>query len=487
MTEEGTGIPLPGVPVSIRGTTLQVEKTVLSDATGSDVASGLSPGTFFAFTSVPTDRNYVNESFNNQTCSSSCALGAPITVSGTGTTSNVNFALASGGVVTGTVTDARTGAPAPDVIVEIYTVQWSTHGVRSLVSWKTASTRLDGTYSATGLLPTSDNVLSQYFARILPSGTQLGADYGNAIALAAGETVSGIDFTLYGAGDADIVADFGRDYGLWLLGSDNHWQQLHSLSPVAMIRADVDGNHEDDLIVNFGPSIGVYAWMNHADWRFIHAGNPTRMVAADLDHDGRDDLIMVFPGYGVWRWVASDTWTHLHGPDASLIAVNGATLIVDFPGYGLWTYSLMAGWRFLHPLSATTLLVASCGGVLNSGIIDVVVGFPTYGLWCFVDQAGRAQLHQVTPTLTAAGSPGLVVDFGPPDGIWTESVFGWTQIQEMSARSIVLTDRTADGQDDIIIDFRDGHGLWQMKNGALNSSSELHVLSPKSVITGRFH
>jgi hypothetical protein len=215
------------------------------------------------------------------------------------------------------------------------------------------------------------------------------------------------------------------------------------------------------------------------------------MVDADLDRDGRDDLIMVFAGYGVWRWVDADTWTQLHGIDASLIAVNGPTLILDFPGYGLLTYSLAGGWRFLHPLNATTLLVKnlvdSFSGVFHFGINDVVVGFPTYGLWCFVDQWVWIQLHQVTPTLTAAGSPGLVVDFGPPYGIWDKSNVQWTQIQEMSAQSIVLTDRTADGQDDIIIDFRDGQGLWQMKNGALNSSSQLHVLSPRSVITGRFH
>jgi hypothetical protein len=500
VTEDGTGSPLAGVPVSIRGldsarNVRTVVKTVVSDATGHYVATGLAPGIAYdAFTSVSSDRNYLDQLFDHRTCfDCSGSVGDPITVSGTGTTSNIDFALTTGGTITGTVTDARTGAPAPDVTVDIYKVVWSTHGVRSLVSWKTAVTRPDGTYSVTGLPPTSEDALSQYLARILPSGTQLGAEYRDAIALAAGETVSGIDFTLYATGDADIVADFGNDHGLWMLGSDNHWQQLHWMSPVAMIRADVDGNHEDDLIVNFGPATGVWAWMNHATWRFIHPSNPTQMVAADLDRDGRDDLIMAFPSYGVWRWVDSDVWTHLDWLDASLIAVNHGTLIVDFPVYGLWTYSLKGGWRFLHPLSATTLVVDNLvdsfsGGILLSGFNDVVVGFPGYGLWCFVDERYWIQLHQVTPTLTATGSSGLVVDFGPPYGIWTtKSGSGWTQIQEMSAQSIVLADRTADGQDEIIIDFRDGHGLWQMRNAALNTLNQLHVLSPKSVIAGRFH
>jgi len=484
VTEDGTTTPLPGVRVSIVAT-LQAVKAVVTDATGGYVATGLPPGTFFAFTSVPADRNYVDESFDNRPCSGTCTLGTEITVSGAGTTVTADFALAAGGIVAGTVTDARTGAPAPDAIVDIYVLIFNRHLGYQAISVKTAATRLDGTYSVAGLQPGS------YRARILRSGTHLAGTYANEITLSAGATASGIDFALYPAGDAGIVADFGPEHGLWMLGPDGHWQQVHWLSPVGMIRADVDGNHEDDLILNFGPSIGVYAWMNHDSWRFIHPGNPTRMEAADLNQDGRDDLIMVFAGQGVWRWVDTGVWVQLHARDASVIAVNGGSMIADFPGDGLWTYSLARGWSSFHPLNATTLVVqnlldSSIAGMLSSGVNDVVAGFPGYGLWWYVDNAIWGQLHALTPALTAVGSAGLLVDFGPPYGIWRYSSGVWSRIHETSAQSIVLADRTADALDEAIIDFGEGYGLWEMRNHDVNAWSQLHILSPEGVVVGRF-
>jgi hypothetical protein len=275
-----------------------------------------------------------------------------------------------------------------------------------------------------------------------------------------------------------------------MLSSDQHWQQLHGLSPVGMTTGDLDGNREDDLIVNFGVGIGVYAWMNHAQWRFIHPSSPSQMATGDLDGNQHDDLILAFPGYGIWRWVDTDTWSQLHPLDPSKLASGkGYGLIVDFPGHGLWLYA-SSQWSLLHPLSPNTLLVADVlngfsGGVVSSGYPDVVVSFPGQGLWVFVDNNSWTRLHEVTPALTAAGSSGLVVDFGPPYGIWKLG-FPWTQLHQASAQSIALVDRTADAADEVIVDLGAASGLWQITNSNPDTLRQLHAVSPEDVVVGRF-
>jgi hypothetical protein len=403
--------------------------------------------------------------------------------------------------ISGTVTNARTGLGIPNVAVQIY--------APGMPSWEgvvtSAVTGPNGVYVAT--LPgqgtyRAGTLLGPYKAERYNNVEcrRVCMPYaGEVIAVSAGETRGGVDFSLHPTGAADIVADFGPVHGLWMLGANNQWQQLHPLTSLAMISGDFDGNHHDDLAVNFGPNVGVYAWMNHTTWRFVHSLSPTRIVAGDLDNNGRDDLVFVFPGLGVWRWVDTDAWNQIHSLDPGRLAAGfneieprGSELILDFAGLGLWTYGHGSGWRQIHPFNTTTLLAPTMTDrhtlcCISPGGYDVVAGFAGLGLWAFRDGMYWRQQHAVTPRLTAAGfldtdeSADLVIDYGAPYGIWRSN----TQIHPLSADSIVLADRTSNGIDEIIIDFGPGIGLWVLTD--LTAWSHLHGLSPVAVVAGHFH
>src|SRR6185503_967721 len=82
-----------------------------SDGSGHYTTSpGLPAGTYFARTS--NWLGYVNELYNDITCLGCDATnGAPIAITTGATAGGINFALAMGGRIAGTVTDAATGSP----------------------------------------------------------------------------------------------------------------------------------------------------------------------------------------------------------------------------------------------------------------------------------------------------------------------------------------------------------------------------------------
>jgi hypothetical protein len=487
--------------VSVLAPSGQFVKTVPVDiATGSWTATGLPTGSYLARTNLSSTINYIPEAYNNIPClpCPSTSTWTLIGVSGTATTPNINFFLAPGGAVSGTVTDARTGAPGPFVNIQIF----SSTGVFV----KSGSADINGNYSVVGL-PTG-----VHYARTSFSSTYVVELYNNipcpynacsvlsgaALGVAQGGTVSGINFALLPAGAADIVVNFGAPYGLWRLGSDHRWQSIHALSPLATATGDFDGNGHEDLAVNFGPGVGVYAWMNHASWQLIHPASPTQMAAGDLDNNGRDDLIVVFAGYGVWRWVDTGAFNQVHGADASRIAVgdiDGAgadDLVLDFPGAGLWLLLNNTSFSALHALNTTTLVVADING---NGLDDVIVGLVGAGLWAYRDNTTWGFLHGANPVHTVAGrldtntGEDLVVDFGAPYGMYSFRNNGstWALLHPASAQSISMADRTANLIDEVFVDFGAPYGLWQLRdNNTATGWSVLHGGDPLATSVGRF-
>jgi len=47
--------------------------------------------------------------------------------------------------------------------------------------------------------------------------------------------------------------------------NDSTWEQLHGLSPEAMVTGDMDGDTLDDVIVDFGIN-GTWIWINDTSW-----------------------------------------------------------------------------------------------------------------------------------------------------------------------------------------------------------------------------
>lgn len=127
--------------------------------TSSTNASGnysvsLPAGTYVAFTSNFNSLGFVNEIYDNIPCPTVCltatamATGTGIVVASGATVTGKNFALDAGNTLTGTVTDAVSGAPVQNVSVQLRTMTWNTNlGIVSV------GTNAAGVFTIPGLAP----------------------------------------------------------------------------------------------------------------------------------------------------------------------------------------------------------------------------------------------------------------------------------------------------------------------------------------------
>jgi hypothetical protein len=160
VTDEANGTPLAGVEVHVA--TLQAGKFVevggaQTNAAGNFVVNGLPAGTYAAYTQ--NDDGYIDEVLGGLPCLGECdalaLLGTPFTVAGAATTSGLGFALARGGRIAGTVSEAGTGQPIRNANVTVY------DGTGRAVQF--AQTVVNGSYqTASGLLPGS------YYVAVAP-------------------------------------------------------------------------------------------------------------------------------------------------------------------------------------------------------------------------------------------------------------------------------------------------------------------------------
>ena len=199
ITDTGTGTGVAGVWVDIHDATgRHIGSTPQSDASGDYItAFGLPAGTYYAKTNSNT--TYVNEAHNGLPVSTPSSSWTPIVVTGANTTSGINFVLAAGGQIEGTVTDAASGNPlAWHGSVTVYDSQGT---------WMTG-TGLDvsGHYVTTGL-PAGNYFVVAYsdaghIAQIFDGVTCLscGITGGTPVTITVGAKTSGIDFALVRGG-----------------------------------------------------------------------------------------------------------------------------------------------------------------------------------------------------------------------------------------------------------------------------------------------
>jgi hypothetical protein len=187
-------MPVGGTSPSASGST---------NASGAYSISGLTPGSYYV-KAIAT--GHVDELHNNVACiAEDCPMtaGTPVVVTASAVTT-VDFALAPGGRISGTVRRAADGSAVGQVQVRIYNASTSVIGSRL--------TAADGTYAFPELTTGS------YFARVLGSGFTT-VDYihelyggvqcphlapasdcriasGTPIAVTVGATTAGIDFSL---------------------------------------------------------------------------------------------------------------------------------------------------------------------------------------------------------------------------------------------------------------------------------------------------
>ena len=204
LTDSATGAPIADALVYAVRTTdggMQTPPGRFTDSSGVYTLIGLPAGSWHVFTS--NQKGYINEIHPDLPCPGYCpnarALsGTPIAVTIGATVPGIDFALAPGGRVAGTVTDATTSAPLANQYILIYDQhgQYVTEG-QTGASGEFAS--FDGLQTGTyhAWLDAYYGYLSELFPNI-PCGTDCFTRRaaGNPIAVTVGATTTGTDFAL---------------------------------------------------------------------------------------------------------------------------------------------------------------------------------------------------------------------------------------------------------------------------------------------------
>ena len=201
VTDAATSSPLSSVTVQIYDASGSYTGSGYTDASGHYISgSGLAAGAYYARTF--NSLGYVNELYDDRPCPGWCTAtnGTPIAVALGSTTTGVDFALAMGGGIRGTVTDSATGDPLGGVSVWVYDSTGS--------NVESTSTDQSGHYSTSAGLPSgtyyarTDNSLG-YTNHLYDGIPCLGwctETSGTPIAVTAGATTTGIDFALVRGG-----------------------------------------------------------------------------------------------------------------------------------------------------------------------------------------------------------------------------------------------------------------------------------------------
>ena len=208
VTDAATGAPIAGVAVGVFTPELFGERgNAVTNAAGVYTVSGLAPGQYIigAFPS-DDDLPYLDEAFDNIPCPVECdepeGLDATLVTVTSGATTTINFALDKSGTITGTVTNAATGAPLQNVTVEA-DVQRGT----DIVLVASAVTDASGSYTLSRLpegpvyLNATNNqgFVNEIYDGIVCVGacpSTIAVASGTAVAVTHGLTTSGRDFAL---------------------------------------------------------------------------------------------------------------------------------------------------------------------------------------------------------------------------------------------------------------------------------------------------
>jgi hypothetical protein len=197
VTADGSGTPLGGVQVSIYDSAGNQTASVSTNASGAYSKNGLPPGSYYlvAFNSL----GYLNELYDNISCSGGCwpyTAGTPVTVAVGATTGGVSFALSLGGSITGTITDAGSGAPLANVRVEARSLSGPYYQAN-------ATTNASGVYALIGLPTRSYGVFTSNDAGYIDEkynnvscSTGCWNVSGTPVAVTAGSVTSSVDFGL---------------------------------------------------------------------------------------------------------------------------------------------------------------------------------------------------------------------------------------------------------------------------------------------------
>ena len=196
VTRSSNGTAISNMPVvAINPVTMTgIGAPAFTNVAGQYTLTNVPVGSVYVQTAGSPGVNFIDEIYDNSQCPP-CANPTAVTVTSGGTTSGINFALAAGGGISGTVRDANTLATLSNVTVQVF------NGDGTLVNFR--GTGAGGTYSVLGLpsgtyfvrTTSSLNYVDQLWNSIpcTPCILQQGAP---VVVTAGGPTQTNINFNL---------------------------------------------------------------------------------------------------------------------------------------------------------------------------------------------------------------------------------------------------------------------------------------------------
>jgi len=461
----------------------------LSNASGVYTVSGLAPGTYVALSSIASGSNYQAMGYNNVSCVTGCFLGqlTQIPVTGTSTTSGINFALPPCGGVTGTVTDAGTSAPLSGVSVRVFNSSGLFIG--------SAATNASGVYVVAGLpagahcartsVSSAVNYVNELYNNIPCLACSVTT--GTLIAVAVGAVTSAINFALSpGGGITGTVTDASTGTPL---GGVTVQVFSSTGAQLASVASNASGVYSFVGLApgNYFVRTFVSAALNYVDEAYnnipcvpctITTTTPVAVVGTGTTAGIN---LALSPGATITGTIV-DAGTGL--PKANVI-------VTAFSSTGSSLKSSLgsnaAGVYVIKGLPAGTYYARSAFSAFF--VTELYNNVPCPYNACAVTSGAPIVLGSGTTqsginfTVTPNGPKDLVIDFGAGLGLWTLSPWGTFQLLHgLSPVATATGDLDGNGADDLVVNFGPGIGLYAWMNHA--TWVFLHPFSPTLLTTG---
>jgi hypothetical protein len=449
---EGTGIY--GVAIYVYDTNWVQIKTSSTDASGSYSIAGLPSGSYYVTSRVQA---YIDEYYSNTTTPESAQL---VAVTQGVTSANINFSLAPGYGITGTVVSKLDNGGIAGAHVQVYDDEWEL--LTEVTCDSSGNYRLDGFPAGTYYLRTNNTAgyIDEYYHDAYTQGTASPihvyddpgvAEWSYRFVLVP-TVPAAVDF------DKDSHSDISvwrPDSGVWYTlpsGSTGTYTGTQWGYPGdKVVSGDYDGDRKTDLAV-WRPSNGV--------WFILPSGSPGSYtsllwglnadtpVPGDYDGDGKTDVAVWRPESGVWFIVPSSV-------PGSYSAINwgmpgDVPVARDYDGDGktdIAVYRKDTGIWYTLPSASPGTYVAVHWGLSTDkpvpgdydkdGKADVAVWRPSDGVWYILP----------------SNSPG------------TYRTYAWGMLNDIPAPN----DFDGDGQFDVAV-WRPANGVWYVLKSATPGS-----------------
>ncbi len=199
VTREENGLPVSFRRVEVRNTDGFFVRSTSTDANGLYVVQALDDGDYFVSTDVSTE-GLLDELFDDIPClrgapfGCDATTGTPVTVAAGTAATGIDFALGTGGVISGTLTDAETGDPIDLGRVRIYDTTGSE--VRAQSSNSSGDFAIGGLDTGTYYATAQEDGHRRELYDDMPCIGGCNPLTGTPIVVTVGSTTAGIDFAL---------------------------------------------------------------------------------------------------------------------------------------------------------------------------------------------------------------------------------------------------------------------------------------------------